>query len=1006
MDSETNEIRDQTTTPVENTDIDTKTIEDESCASHENNLKSTLDDTTALQNEQAQQIVQTPETNDSTKGLLKTDTEGEGNVVSPPNENSLLTTEEIDNDCSNIEGTESNGSKGPTTDTVTEANVEQIEKNPQNTDTAIDGDQNISNLPEENIKEDGIVHETTENVNNNITSDVNAPTPGSHDEPGSNQSVINDNGNTSQEDTTTRINGTNNMTINEENTSIDNPNLLEHVEDDHTKSFDNNIKLENKEQTQEQEQQKEVNQESNPILDQLGNQKLNKETTIPVATGEDSFEQNITTSAPSQPQDAMAPAEPSQLQATTPSGLPQGQTSNVISSNGIINNTNTSEVLNMNEDDNMDVDDEQSLDIQVDAQKGFFGNAEEEEEEEEDDVDGDKKVGENTEQRNAQQTDSQRSGPEVVLTKEIDPNSTKLDFPQFHEIVIPSYSKWFDLNKIHKIEKQSLPEFFTNRIASKTPQIYVRYRNFMVNAYRLNPTEYFSVTAARRNLSGDAAVIFRLHRFLMKWGIINYQVDPKHLPKSIEPPFTAEYSTKHDAPRGLFPFESFKPSLQLPELAKLKNMMDLNDQNSALYKYLLSKANRERRNSILADEPLMQDATILKENKANTNNTNHNTNINETTKNNKRTTDDAKLDTNDDKEEEKREENMKLELGTSNQRESPHPVKKLKIVDAGKDNSWTERDIQNLLKAINEFGSNWYKIAKSIGNKSPEECILKFLQLPIEDKFLYQSNMNGKENDIGPLKYAPHLPFSKSDNPVLSTIAFLVGLVDPKTVQKMTNRALKESLEENNIDDVDSKEAKLIESRNENDSSNPPVSSNGIENKESVPSMIKEGSEVAMAALGIRSNIFATNEERKLVTLSNQLVQVQMQKLESKFNLLKKFEKSLELEKKIIEKQQEDLLIQRLSFIRNSNILLNKLKQSVDHDAETKIDNKEALKEVIMDVERFLANPTKLSVGSSVDSNTLKTGGANDYGSSSSKTEKDIKPISIDAPQFYRYWSA
>lgn len=69
----------------------------------------------------------------------------------------------------------------------------------------------------------------------------------------------------------------------------------------------------------------------------------------------------------------------------------------------------------------------------------------------------------------------------------------------------------------------------------------------MVNSYRLNPNEYFTATAARRNLCGDAGAILRLHKFLTKWGLINYQVDVKAKPKQVEPPFTGEYATKHDA---------------------------------------------------------------------------------------------------------------------------------------------------------------------------------------------------------------------------------------------------------------------------------------------------------------------------------------------------------------------------------------------------------------------------------------------------------------------------
>jgi SWI/SNF related-matrix-associated actin-dependent regulator of chromatin subfamily C len=46
----------------------------------------------------------------------------------------------------------------------------------------------------------------------------------------------------------------------------------------------------------------------------------------------------------------------------------------------------------------------------------------------------------------------------------------------------------------------------------------------MINTYRLNPSEYLTVTACRRNLAGDVGSIMRVHAFLEQWGLINYQV--------------------------------------------------------------------------------------------------------------------------------------------------------------------------------------------------------------------------------------------------------------------------------------------------------------------------------------------------------------------------------------------------------------------------------------------------------------------------------------------------
>ena len=94
---------------------------------------------------------------------------------------------------------------------------------------------------------------------------------------------------------------------------------------------------------------------------------------------------------------------------------------------------------------------------------------------------------------------------------------------QTHAIILPSYSTWFDIHVIHDLEKKAMPEFFNNRNRSKTPAVYKDYRDFMINTYRLNPAEYLTVTACRRNLAGDVCAIMRVHAFLEQWGLINYQ---------------------------------------------------------------------------------------------------------------------------------------------------------------------------------------------------------------------------------------------------------------------------------------------------------------------------------------------------------------------------------------------------------------------------------------------------------------------------------------------------
>lgn len=73
---------------------------------------------------------------------------------------------------------------------------------------------------------------------------------------------------------------------------------------------------------------------------------------------------------------------------------------------------------------------------------------------------------------------------------------------------------------------------------------YLAYRNFMIDSFRLNPTEYLSVTSCRRNLAGDVGAILRVHGFLEQWGLINYHVESDRHIHSMGPPSTAHFNVQ------------------------------------------------------------------------------------------------------------------------------------------------------------------------------------------------------------------------------------------------------------------------------------------------------------------------------------------------------------------------------------------------------------------------------------------------------------------------------
>ena len=286
---------------------------------------------------------------------------------------------------------------------------------------------------------------------------------------------------------------------------------------------------------------------------------------------------------------------------------------------------------------------------------------------------------------------------------------------QANHIIIPSYSAWFDYNSIHAVERRALPEFFNGRNKSKTPEVYLAYRNFMVDTYRLNPTEYLTVTACRRNLAGDVCAIMRVHAFLEQWGLVNYQVDADSRPTPMGPPSTSHFHVLTDTPSGLQPLNPSRATTG-PGLSSSSQLLSLKDGD----------------------------------------------NRNEDSK-------------------------VNLQSDTSFGLKTDQYAKKnafLKSRGAATiSREWHDQEILLLLEGIELYKDDWNKVCEHVGSRTQDECILQFLQLPIEDPYL--------DDAAGPIAYQP-IPFSKSGNPIMSTVAFLASVVDPRVASSAARAAMDE----------------------------------------------------------------------------------------------------------------------------------------------------------------------------------------------------------------------
>ena len=170
------------------------------------------------------------------------------------------------------------------------------------------------------------------------------------------------------------------------------------------------------------------------------------------------------------------------------------------------------------------VDDAMDVDVLTGGgEEGAIATEKEEEEEEEAEVE-EEKVEEQETANVYEETTKVFEDPALASRRKLEAAARQFLVQQTHDIIIPSYAAWFDMQKINELEQKALPEFFNGRNRSKTPTVYKDYRDFMINTYRLNPTEYLTFTACRRNLAGDVCAVMRVHGFLEQWGLINYQV--------------------------------------------------------------------------------------------------------------------------------------------------------------------------------------------------------------------------------------------------------------------------------------------------------------------------------------------------------------------------------------------------------------------------------------------------------------------------------------------------
>ena len=260
----------------------------------------------------------------------------------------------------------------------------------------------------------------------------------------------------------------------------------------------------------------------------------------------------------------------------------------------------------------------------------------------------------------------------------------------------------------------------------------------------------------------------------------------------------------------------------------------------------------------------------------------------------------------------------------------------------GADDDWSDQEILLLLEGVELFDDDWSAIEEHVGTRSAQQCIRKFLQLPIEDPYI------AAEGDMGPLRFA-RVPFEQADNPVMSVVAFLAGVINPGVAAEAAKTALleltdgekKETVEEKPEGERVAEEDKKDEERMEEDQPKEAektveaesstqgqgeemqvdgqVGSNSVAAKaaKTIPhSRVVRAADLALKSASKAAGALADAEDAQIRTTLASLIKLTLTKLELKTAQFEELEELLEEERKSLETARMALVNERVNLKR------------------------------------------------------------------------------------------
>jgi len=228
--------------------------------------------------------------------------------------------------------------------------------------------------------------------------------------------------------------------------------------------------------------------------------------------------------------------------------------------------------------------------------------------------------------------------------------------------------------------------------------------------------------------------------------------------------------------------------------------------------------------------------------------------------------------------------------------------------------TWTDAETLLLLEGIELYDDDWVAVSEHVGTKSREACVLKFLQLPIEEGYdeaavnpnstVVGANGVKSEGDLGMLRYGK-IPFDKTDNPVLSVAAFLAGVKGAESVKATVPSATTEVKQEA----MEIEETSLAQGSSKG-------SSGGNLKAALALAPTSRTAHLAMHHTAVSAANLASEADVQIRESLSKLVGAQIRKLELKMAQFEEMEEVLEEERRSVEALRLSLLTERTQVRR------------------------------------------------------------------------------------------